>query len=902
MPVKNWWFTIPLRLKSILLGRRVEQELDEELQFHLEHKIEEGIAKGLSPKDARYAAMRAMDGLEQQKERVRDARRVHWLTDFFDDARFALRSLARTPGFTAFVILTLAVGIGMTAGVFSLVDAVIFKPYPVPHPSNVVSLVSTTRDSQYDDFSYREYLDIRDNAKSYDGVIANTTMAPVGFSADPAATPRVRGGMMVSGNYFHVLGITPALGRDFRDDEDLVPGRDPVIILGPDFWRHEFAGSPSVIGRTVRLNGTPFTVVGVAPDTFPGLMIFGHPDFYMPMAMAHVFSTERQKNFLEDRDDREIAVRARLKPGVTLQQAHAELNGIAQRFEREYPKQNLGRGAAVHTQFEMRTRPNDQNWKFGAVLALLSLAVLLVACTNVAGLLLSRARSRAREIAVRLAIGAGRFRLVRLLLTESLLLSLIGGAAGVAFAYGLVAWFHTYESVIFMTDLPAGMPFKIDSRALVVSLFLSVLSAVLCGLVPALQSSRVDLVNGLKAADVDVPGRKRLWGRSMLIVAQVATSLMLLTASFLMVRGFNRDALHESIGFDRNHLLMTSFDPRLMQYTTAQTTHFYKLLAERARQTPSIQGETLMQNIPLGEDGFDAIAFVPDAFQMPRDRENFSSMINTVDDTYFQTMRISIVHGRAFLPSDTSGSPQVAIVNERFAKHYWPTADAVGKRIHLDTADGPEVEIVGIAQNIVYQDNAERAPDFLYFPVAQHPVARMTLMVRSDGDPLQMVGAVKDIVHSLDPNMPMLQTMAYDDYYLNKAVRGPSVASKLVCAMGVVGVLLTVAGLYGVVAYNVTRRTREIAIRMAIGADRSDVLRLMMGKGLLLVGVGTLLGLIMGFAIEQLMNNALFNSGGVDILAYAVVLPSLFAVTMLAAYLPARKATRIAPTQALRYE
>jgi putative ABC transport system permease protein len=898
---QHWLYTIPLRLRSLFRRRRVEQELNEELQFHLEQKIEEGIAKGLSPKEARYAAMRAMDGLEQRKEEIRDMRRIHWLTDFLDDARFGIRSLSRTPGLAAFVVITLALGIGMTSGTFSMMDALIFRPYPVPHPSGVMTLVSTTRDNNFDDFSYREYLDIRDKTKSYEGVIASADMEAVGFSAEPATAPRIRGGMMVSGNYFHVLGVEPQLGRGFREDEDQVSGRDAVVVLGPDFWKHEFASDPSVVGRTVRLNGTNFTVIGVAPETFPGMMIFGHPDLYMPLAMAPVFSTDPQKNFFEDRDDRELHLRARLKPGTTLQQAQNELAVLAQNFERDYPKVSRGRGAAIHTQFEMRTRTDDVNWKFGVIFVTLALAVLLVACTNVAGLLLSRGRARTREIAVRLAIGAGRFRLVRLLLTESLILACLGGLTGVVIGYGIVQWFQSFQNVIFMTDLPFAIPFRMDTRVLVASLALSLLSALVCGVAPALQSTRTDLVNGLKAADVDMLGRKRLWGRNMLVVAQVAASLMLLTASFLMVRGFQHGAL-EGTGFANDHLLMTSFDPRLMQYNAVQTKQFYKLLAERVRQAPGVQSEALTQNIPLGDDYFDGVAFVPEGFQMPRDRENFSSMMDTVNEGYFETMGIPILHGRGFLESDTAEAPRVAVVNEQFAKHYWPREDAVGKRIRLDSSAGTPVEIVGVAQTIKYHLTTEKPTDFLYMPLAQHPIARMTLMLRSSSDPLQLVQSVKDVVRTLDSNMPMLETMSYEDFYLKKTVKGPRIAMKLVASMGAVGLLLAIAGLYGVVAYNVSRRTREIGIRIALGALRGDVLRLVMSKGILLVGMGTVIGLVMGFAVEQLMNSMLFNAGGVDILAYVIVVPSLFLVTIAAAYVPARRASRIAPTQALRYE
>ena len=899
MRPEHWLYTIPLRLRSLFRRSNVEQELSEELQFHLEHKIEEGIARGLSPKEARYAALRAMGGLEQRKEEIRDMRHVRWLTDFFDDARFAIRSLRRTPGLTVFVAITLALGIGMTSATFSMVDGLIFRPYPVPHPGNVVSLVSTTHDDPYDSFSYREYLDIRDKTNSYAGVVASAAMEAVGFSAEPGTTPRIKGGTMVSGNYFQVLGVEPRLGRGFREDEDQVPGRNPVVVLGPDFWRHEFASDESVLGKTILLNGTKFTVIGVAPDSFPGMSTFGHPDFYMPLAMARVFSTNIGKNFFEDRDDRELGVKARLKPGATLEQARNELAVLAKNFEREYPSVNRGRSAAVYTQFQARTI-EDENWKFGVIFLILALAVLLVACTNVAGLLLSRSRARAREIAVRLALGAGRFRLIRLLLTESLILATFGGLAGIAIGYGVVEWFHSKDTIVFATELPVAIPFHMDRRVLLACVALSVLSALLCGLAPALQSTRVDLVNALKSADVDVPGRKRLWGRNMLVVAQVSMSLMLLTASFLMARGFQHD-LMEGHSFTKDHLLMTSFDPRLIQYNAGQTQQFYKLLAERMRETPGVQSEALTQNVPLGNDDFDSVAFVPEGFQMPPDRANFNSTMDTIDEGYFETMGIPILRGRAFLPSDNAEAPRVAVVNEHFAKHYWPGGDAVGKHIRLDSSAGAPVEIVGVAQTIKTQ-NMTDPTDFVYVPLAQHPVARMVLMLHTSGDPLQLVQPVKDVVHSLDSNLPMLQTRAYQDFYLNQAVRGPRIAIDLVGSMGLVGLLLAVAGLYGLVAYNVSRRTREIGIRIALGAASSNVLRLVLGKGLVLVGIGMVAGLAMGFALEQLMNSMLFNSGGVDILAYAVVVPTMFLVTALAAYVPARRATKIAPTQALRYE
>lgn len=881
--------------------RAHDDRLREEIEEHLAMQTAENIRAGLSPMEARRQAFLKFGGVDSTTQEYRAQRGLPLVENLLQDVRYALRSLRRTPGLTAFVIISLALGIGMSSATFSLIDPMIFKPYPVPHPNNIVTLVSTTRDNAFDSFSYREYLDIRDKTQSYQGVIASAEMQAVGFSDNPGDTARVRGGMMVSGNYFRVLGVEPSLGRSFRDAEDQVPGRDAVIVLGPEFWRHEFSADPSVLGRTVRLNGVNFTVIGVAPETFTGMQVFDHPDFYMPLAMAGIFSTDPRKSFLEDRDDRELAVKGRLNPGVTLQQAQNELKVLAKNFEREYPKLNRDRGAAVHTQFQIRTQPDDQNWKFGVIFLVLGLAVLLVACTNVAGLLISRGRARTREIAIRTAIGAGRFRLIRLLLTESLILALIGGATGVLVAYNVIAWFRSYQSVVFMTDLPSGMPFQVDNRMLFVSLALSMLSALLCGLAPALQSTRTDVVNGLKSADPDVSRRKRLWGRNVLVVAQVATSLMLLTAAFLMVRGFHNDLL-KGTNFAKDHLLMTTFDPRLVQYDASKTQQFYKQLLESVRQMPGVESDTLTENIPFGNDGFEVLAFVPENFQMPRDRENFTSIMDVADPGYFQTLKVPILSGRGLLVSDTSDSTRVAVVNDHFAKHYWPNSDAVGKHIRLENSTGTPVEIVGVVQAIKYEDDPEWPIDFVYLPLTQHPVARMTLMLRSTGDPLQLVQPLKDVVRTLDSNLPMLRTMAFEEFYLNNAIRAPGVAQKLVAAMGIVGLLLAIAGLYALVSYNVTSRTREIGIRMALGAAASDVLRMMMAKGLVLVGAGTAIGLLMGFVVERFMNSMLFNAGGIDILVYLVVVPSAFLVTILAAYIPARRASHIAPTLALRYE
>jgi predicted permease len=895
---RAWRFTLPLRLRSILRGRQVDQEMDEELRFHLDHKIEEGIARGLSPAEARHAAMRAMGGLEQRKEEMRDMRRIHWLTDFVDDVRYAGRSLRKTPGLTAFVVITIALGIGLTATPLSMLDALVFRPYPVPRPDEVMTLVSTSTDDAYDSFSYREYLDIRDHTRSYDGVVANTALSTVGFSKDAGETPRVRGGMLVSGNYFKVRGVEPRLGRGFRASEDEVPGRDAVVVLAPGFWKSEFAGDPGVVGRTVRLNGTDFTVIGVAPESFPGMLVFSRPDLYVPLAMARLFSADPRKDFFMDRDARGLGVKARLKPGTTPEQAQGELAGLAQDLARRHPATNRDRGAAVRTRLEMRTQADAIEWKFGVIFNVLGLTVLLVACTNVAGLLLSRARTRMREIAVRLAIGAGRFRLVRMLLTESLVLALLGGAGGILVGTYAIDILRKFS---IPTELPVKPPFRMDLRVTLACLALSVLCAFVCGLAPALQSARTDLVSGLKAADADLPGRRRLWGRNALVVAQVSMSLMLLAAAFLMFRGFQQ-SFRFGVEFERGHLLMARFDPRLVQYDAARTARFYRLLAERAREMPGVEAAGLSENPPLSLDAFGMVSFVPEGVPMPRDRESFTSPMDAIDEGFFETMGIPILRGRGFLASDTAEAPRVAVVNEQFATHYWPGEEVLGKRIRLEHATGVPVEIVGVAKTVKYRNTTERPMDCVYLPLAQHGRARMVLMLRSKGDPLQQIEPLKEVVRTLDANLPITETRSYEDLYRYHAVEGPRVAVELVGTLGVVGLVLAIAGLYGLVAYNVSRRTREIGIRMALGALPSDVLRLMMGKGLVLVGTGTVIGLGMGVAVERAMNSMLFNAGGVDVLVYLVVVPAMLVVTALAAYVPARRASRIEPTQALRYE
>jgi putative ABC transport system permease protein len=897
---EHWLYTAPLRLRSIFRKDSVDSELDEELRYHIESKIQQGIARGLSPEEAHLAAMRAMDGIEQKKEEARDMRRIHWLSDFLQDLRYASRGFVHARGFTALVTVTLALGIGVNAAIFSMADGLVLRPLPVRAASQVVSVGSFGRnsaDNAFGSLSYRDYLDYRDKSKSFDGLVAFSGLTSFGVASQPNELPRLTGGMYTSANLFRVMGVEPELGRGFLQEEERVPGRDAVVVLGHDFWEKQFGGDPSAVGRRIRLNGVEFTVVGVAPKRFTGMDQYFRPAVFVPWMMWPRLATNAGQNPLEDRGDRQLNVKGRLKPGVSINQARAELEVIAKNLERAYPATDLNRGAAVRTELELRYWQDPVDASLAMLMAGLAAAVLLVACANVASLLLSRARVRSREIAVRLAIGAGRWRMVRLLLTESLLLALVGGLLGIAVAYGGVRFIGRFQ---IPTDLPLSLDVQLDQRALLFCLLASVASAVLFGLAPALQTTKANLVTALKAGDVDVPGHKRLWGRNALVVGQVAAALMLLTVSAVNLRAIGQK-LSGGPGFRTNHLMTMSFDPALVRLNEEQTRQFYREVLKRARLTPGVKSAALTAWLPMSNTMQEQVSLVPEEYQMPKGKENVSPLGAEVDEHYFDTMDVKVIRGRGFEESDTANSPRVAVVNEEFAKHYWPGRDPIGKRFRMDDRNGPLVQIVGLTRTAKYAWIAEPPMEFVYLPLAQRPHTQMTLLAESSGDSASLAAPLRDMVRGIDANQPVFDVRTIEDYYEKRVVFAPMLIVQVMSALGLTGLVLALAGLYGVVAYAVSRRTREIGIRMAIGANRGAVLRLVLRQGLTLVTVGTAIGLVLGLLAERGLN-AVFATSGVDFAAYAMVVPALMLVAMLAAYLPARRASRVDPMRALRYE
>lgn len=812
------------------------------------------------------------------------------------NVRFAIRMLRKNLGFTLIAVLSLAIGIGANSAIFSWGDALLLRPLSVLRPSQIVAVRSSSPSNPSESVSYRDYIDFRDRNHTFDGLLAYS-LAPFGLSEKPEAVPQLKYGMFVSGNFFRVLGVDPALGRSFRADEDQVPGRDAVVVLSHDLWASRFNGDPSIPGKKLRLNGIEFTIIGVAPEHFTGVEQYLRPALFVPLAMAPRLG---KPDALEKRDNRWLMVKGRLKSGVTITQAQADLGSVASALEHTYPDSNRDQKARVESELQLRIEQDPPDSQLVAMLMTLAICVLLVACANVAGLLLSRSRARSREIAVRLAIGASRTRLIQQLLMESLFIALLGGGFGAIIAYGGVQFFN---QIRVPSDLPIVLAAQLDHRTLYFTLLASIVSTILFGLTPALRSTRPDLVPALKAADADLTAHRRLWGRNLLVAGQVAISLVLLTVSMVLFQGFSQE-IDRGPGFRTNHLVMMSVNPTLVRYTDAQAQQFYKQLLQMVRSAPGVKSAAWSSAIPLFP-AQGAIGVVPEGYQLPRGQQAVDVFSAAVSDHFFETMAIPVVRGRGLLESDTSNNPLVAVVNQQFAKHYWPNQDVIGKRFHLSSAAGPLVQIVGVTKTTKYLWIAESPTEYLYLPLAQQPQSHMTLVAESEGNSASLVSELRELVRKVDSNMPIYDVRTMEDFYNNRAIKAPTIIVQTVGSMGLMGLLLAMVGLYGLVAYSVSRRTRELGIRMAIGADRINVMRMVLKQGSILAVCGIVVGIIGSIGADRLLN-AMYGGSGMDkqeALTIFLLMPlTLFIVTLLATYAPARRASLVDPMKALRDE
>jgi predicted permease len=825
-----------------------------------------------------------------------------WLERLWQDLKYGGRTLAASPAFTIVAVLSLAIGIGANCAIFSFADALLLRPLPVARPGEVFTVGSTSAIEAFNASaivsSYRDYVDIRDRSTSFEGLAAFDYIT-AGFAVDPTHSPKLKMGMLVTANMFPLMGVEPTIGRGFRPDEDQVPGRDAVVVLGRRLWEDELGSDPSVLGRRVRINGAELTVIGVAPAEFTGLDLFVRSEFFVPLMMSPRLITDPKVGSLEARDARNLKLKGRLQPGVSQTAAQAELTTIAADLERAYPDTNKNRRLAVRTELQARMSADPPDATLIAMLSTLALAVLFVACANVAGLLTSRAPARAKEMALRLAIGAGRGRLVRQLVTESLLLAIAGGIAGLGIGYAGMTLFRQIE---IPTDLPIALAFRMDRRALVFSLMVAVASAVLFGLVPAIQATRTDLTTVMKSGEGIGSGRRRRWGRPLLVGGQVAVSVVLLVVALFMYREF-RHQLAQGPGYRTDHLLMMSFDPSLVHYSNDQTKQFLEQVAERARTVPGVKTVAMTSSVPMSND-FGSAAVIPEGFQFPVGKDNARVVSANIDEFYFDAMGLALVEGRTFRRTDDADAPRVAIVNQQFAQHYWPNQDPVGKRFRLADKDQPWVQVVGLAKTSKYIFIAEPPTEFVYFPYRQRGrQQQMVLMAGSSGDAASLAAPLREVVRGLDANMPIYNVRTMEALFRMRATSIFNVLITLVAGMGLMGLGLAIVGLYGLVAYAVSRRTREIGIRMAIGADRVVVLRMILRQGLLLAVVGLVVGLAASVGAGRVLRAA-FPSGNDerDVAALLIVIPVVLAVTFLAAYLPARRASRVNPVQALRYE
>jgi putative ABC transport system permease protein len=811
------------------------------------------------------------------------------LTTLYNDLRYGLRMLAANPGFTAVAILSLAIGIGANTAMFSLADAMLLRPLPVPNSSEVVRVMSTSQTVNYGQVSYPDYIDFRDQSKTLSGLVA-CEQAVVGFNADPSSPSQIKVGLAVSPNFFDVLGVKPALGRGFRPDED----RAPVVVLTDLTWQSQFARDPGIVGRTIRLSKIDFTIIGVAPKNFPGLDRYVHESLYVPLVIRSQLSPDN-KEPLSQRDALTLSVFGRLAPGHTASEAQSELQAIARNLERAYPETNLGRGALAMTEIQARTHIDPDDALQTAILLAIAGSVLLIACANVANLLLSRARARSREIAIRLAIGASRMRLLQQLLTESLLLSLAGGAGGLLLALFCIDFF---SSVRFPTSLPLWLVTRPDLRVLSFCLAASVLSAIIFGLAPALHAIKSDLNNTLKAGDSALMShRRRFQVRNVLAVAQIAISMMLLLASGLLVKDFS-NLIHARAGFRTDHVLVASLDPALVRYQEPQGRAFYRDLVEHLRQLPGVRSVALGEHIPLGISSSSKNVAV-EGYEVAKGQTSFAIQINIVDENYFKLIQIPVVSGRTFDSHDTSSSPPVAIVNQVMAEKYWPKRNAIGGRIRMGKQT---LEVVGIAKTIHYRDVSESPLPFLYLPFSQQYSSFMTLHVESAGDPASLAAPVLAEVRRLDPGTPVADIQTLDHVFHEGALFGTRLITQAVTVIGLFGLLLASAGLYGVIAYSVSRRTREIGIRVAIGADPRGIARLVLRQGLTLTFIGVGIGLLLALSVSKLLASLLVGVSSHDPFVFIAVTLILAAVSLLACYVPARRAARVDPLLALRQD
>jgi len=818
---------------------------------------------------------------------------------FWQDFRFAVRTLAKKPGFTAVAILSLTLGIGANTTIFTLVKAIFLQGVPVQDPSRVVAIYSS---QQSRGSAAQQYLPLTvPNAKDYRDL--NDVFSGMSVVTFTGATLTRQGKdtgifvQLVDSNHFSVLGVRVAQGRDFLPEDDQSDGKNPVVIMSHAKWVSDFGSDPKILGQTVQINGQDFTVVGIAPAEFHDVGTLGSPDLWMPITMHDSVLTGIVKAWYSQRGARIALAVARLKPNVTLAQAQASMHALGARLEQEYPTDNKGRNNDLVPLEETNIPPAQRPLfvRAGALMMITVGLVLLIACANVANLLLTRATQRRREMAIRLSLGASRGRIVRQLLTESLLIGLISGGLAILTAEEAV---NLVIKLLPPPGLPGGVDTSIDVRVLLFTIALAILAAVIFGLVPAMQASQPSQMGALRDR-TDAPGGATRWYglRGILVMTQVTLSLVALVGAGLFIHSL-KNAQETDPGFETKREIVMGINLAAQRYTQPRAEQFYKDVVDRLRGLPMVASASVSDSAPFTQ-GFQRTTF-PEGVDTSDPTNGKLTPTISVAPGYFGTAGIEMLRGRDFDDHDDAQSHMVAIVNQAFVDQMWPGRDPIGKHLHflLQTWD---VEVVGLVNTVKYATLGEPPQPIVYFPLKQHYSPAVTLYVHTKGDTNAALTSVRSTVQALDPTLPLANVRTVQEL-LNNSLVAPRLGAELLGAFGALALLLAAIGTYGVMSYSVSQRTQEIGVRMALGAQRGDVMRLILRNGMAMILTGVAAGLLFSTLLTHSMNSLLFGIGIFDAPSFFATAGILLAVAMFACWLPARRAMRVDPIIALRYE
>ena len=868
------------RWRALTHKGEMEQELDDELRFHLERATEQNIKNGMTPEDARYAALRSFGGVEQSKEECRSARGVGLIDNLLRDVTYSSRVLLKNYAFTFVVILTLALGIGANTAIFSFANGILLRPLPYPQSDRLVVLDENAlkRGVNSISVSYPNFLDWREQNRSFQDVAAYQSRR---FALTGAGEPVVVPGCHISHGLFEVLRVSPQLGRTFTADED-TPDGDNVVILGQDLWQRNFGGDPNIVGQKIMLSNRARTVIGVMPRGFRFPEI---AELWVPLALTPQIFT---------RNDHGLDAIARLKDGVNINEAQAEMNTIAARIEQQNPVTNEGLGVNV-----ISLHKNLSGDYREALLILLGVVgcVLLVACVNVANLMLARATARQKEFALRAALGASRWRIVRQVLFESLLLAIVGGALG--FLLSIWALRLLLKAIPF--ELPFWMNFNLDLRVLGFTIGITLLTGLIFGAAPALQTSGVDLNDTLKEGGRS-SGTIRGRARSLLVVTEIAMSLVLLVGAGLMIQSFLR-LRRVNIGLDpKNVLTATVILPEAKYPKEEQCALFFKQLLERLRNLPGVETASATGTLPLGGATWGRSLTV-EGRQVLSVGQAPIVQHTVVTPGYFRTMGIPLLAGRDFTDADAKGAPDVTIIDERLAREYWPNESPIGKRVRFGPPEDNEPwhTIVGVVSTVRHQRVQEDTRKSVYLPHQKVPTNGLSLVARTSSNPKDFVAAIRREVAQLDPDLPVSGVSTMEEV-VAEAIWQPRLYATLFAVFASGALILALIGIYGVMAFLVQTRTHEIGVRMALGATARDVFKLIVGRGMKLTLLGIVIGVGGAIALTRLMHGLLFNTSTTDPLTFVLISALLSLAAFVACYIPARRAAKVDPLIALRYE